>query len=299
MPIPLALLGAGVSAGGGLLNSASQAQQNRDSQIFSRGMYEKQRRDAIEFWNMQNEYNSPQAQMKRFQDAGLNKNLVYSQGNPGNSSPISTPDVQSPQFRSPEWGGALQMGGLTYLNNIYDLDIKQAQAENLRAQNTVIKQDALLKVAQTASTVTGEEKSRFDLDFNRDLREVSAEARRESLRQLKTSIDLSINEDARRAASNSTSIMEANERMKSMVLSRAQTRAEITRIHELTNSARFDNILKDLDIGLRKQGIMPQDPMWARMVGRVLNDLYEGRSNLLKTLEHLPPEIKGFPGHKQ
>lgn len=299
MPIPLALLGAGTSAAGGLLNSFSQAQQNRDSQIFSKQLYERQYRDNIAFWNMQNEYNSPQAQMKRFQDAGLNPHLIYSQGNPGNAGSISTPDVQSPQFRSPEWGGAVQAGGLTYLNNIYDLDIKQAQAENLRAQNTVIHQDALLKMAQTASTLTGEEKSRYFLDFERDLAEVSAEARREQLRQLKTNIDLSINEDARKAALNASNVSEAASRMESMALSRAQTKAETTRIRELTNSARYDNILKDLEIGLRKQGINPQDPMWARVVGRVLNDIYEGRSNLIKALEHLPKEMKGFPGPKQ
>lgn len=38
----------------------------------------------------QNEYNSPSSQMARYRDAGLNPNLIYSQGNPGNqSSPVS------------------------------------------------------------------------------------------------------------------------------------------------------------------------------------------------------------------
>lgn len=36
----------------------------------------------LELWNLQNEYNTPQAQMNRFQDAGLNPNLIYSQQNP-------------------------------------------------------------------------------------------------------------------------------------------------------------------------------------------------------------------------
>lgn len=35
----------------------------------------------LELWNLQNEYNTPAAQMKRFQDAGLNPNLIYSQQN--------------------------------------------------------------------------------------------------------------------------------------------------------------------------------------------------------------------------
>lgn len=40
-----------------------------------------------------NEYNTPKNQMKRFKEAGLNPNLVYGQGNPGNQSqPQQVPD---------------------------------------------------------------------------------------------------------------------------------------------------------------------------------------------------------------
>lgn len=40
----------------------------------------------VAMWNMQNEYNTPSAQMQRFKDAGLNPMLIYQQGNPGNAS---------------------------------------------------------------------------------------------------------------------------------------------------------------------------------------------------------------------
>jgi len=39
-----------------------------------------------EMWHMQNLYNSPKAQMQRFEQAGLNPNLIYGQGSPGNAS---------------------------------------------------------------------------------------------------------------------------------------------------------------------------------------------------------------------
>lgn len=45
----------------------------------------------LDMWNRQNEYNSPQAQMQRFQEAGLNPNLIYGQGTSGNAS---SPAVQ-------------------------------------------------------------------------------------------------------------------------------------------------------------------------------------------------------------
>lgn len=270
MPIPIALAGAGAALLGGVINSGSQQKQNTDSQRFSWEMYKQQRHDNLEFWRMQNEYNSPQAQMKRFQEAGLNPHLVYSQGNPGNAAQISTPDVQPAQFRSPEWGNAVSAAGLAYVNSIYDLDIKQAQIDNLKAQNQVIREEALLKNVVR-------QRSQFGLDFDTELRDVSADTRREQLRQLKVSTDVNLNRDAREAAVNSSSLQEASERMLNMreqrltmQVGRAQAREEIQRIRENVRQMQKDGVLKDLDIELRKQGINPNDPLWARIVGRIL-----------------------------
>ena len=66
MPFPIlagAALGAGSQLAGGLINSAAQRRANDQNLVFSREMYERQRRDALEFWNMQNTYNSPANQM--------------------------------------------------------------------------------------------------------------------------------------------------------------------------------------------------------------------------------------------
>lgn len=289
---------AGASSAGDFINALSTQKQNASSQDFSREMYERTRKDNLEFWQMTNSYNSPQAQMMRFQQAGLNPNLVYGQGaGSSNAGSIPTPDVQSAQFRTPEWGNALSSAGLTTLNAIYDLDIKQAQVDNLKSQNDVIQQDALLKSAQTKSIGTGEERGRFNLDFEKELRDTSADARREQLRQLKTTTDISINRDAREAAMNSSSIKEAAERMLSLQEQRLNTRLERTRIkadvkrihaekariYESIRQLEKDGVLKDLDIELRKQGIMPQDPMWSRIVGRLLANLFEGNGSFKST----------------
>lgn len=50
----------------------------------------------LSMWNKENEYNSPKAQMARLDEAGLNKALMYSQGNTGNASspaPAATPNI--------------------------------------------------------------------------------------------------------------------------------------------------------------------------------------------------------------
>lgn len=45
----------------------------------------------------QNQYNTPEEQMKRFQTAGLNPNLIYGTGNPGNQSTAGTAPSMIPK----------------------------------------------------------------------------------------------------------------------------------------------------------------------------------------------------------
>lgn len=62
-----------------------------------------------EMWHMQNAYNSPAEQMKRFGAAGLNPHLIYGQGNAGNAQ--GTPQYQPPniqyRYQAPAYGGAV------------------------------------------------------------------------------------------------------------------------------------------------------------------------------------------------
>ena len=59
MPIPAAAIPALTSAGGGLLQGASNLFSNYQSQQFQKQMYGRQYNDNIKFWQMQNEYNAP------------------------------------------------------------------------------------------------------------------------------------------------------------------------------------------------------------------------------------------------
>lgn len=273
------VLGAAAQVAGGGLNALSTGIQNNRSEKFSREMYDRQKADNLSFWNLQNDYNSPQAQMARFQEAGLNPNLIYGQGNSGNAGSVQTPDVQAVQRRSPEWGNALAAGGLTYMNGIYDLKIKQAQADNLREQTNVAHKEALLKDMDLATR-------EFDLRQKADLKETNADYRRQELRKLETDTDLSIREDARRAIQSSTSVQEAAERILNLqqqrlnyTMQRNHTAADISRVRADTDRIRQqidlmkkDGSLKDFEIKLRKDNISFHDPLWTRMVAKFFSD---------------------------
>lgn len=87
------------TAGGmvqGARNRRAQRKENRAQRDWAREMYDLQNQRDIEFWNMQNAYNDPAAQMQRLKDAGLNPNLVYGNGATTSAGPIATHSAPQP-----------------------------------------------------------------------------------------------------------------------------------------------------------------------------------------------------------
>lgn len=71
------------------------ARQKRENRAIAKYQAQKDQ----EFLAQQNAYNEPKSQMLRFQEAGLNPNLVYGQGNPGNqSSPQQYPEQKTVDY---------------------------------------------------------------------------------------------------------------------------------------------------------------------------------------------------------
>lgn len=81
----------------------------------------------LEMWNKQNAYNTPLAQMERYQAAGLNPNLVVGQGNSGNAT-------QMPQYNAPTMQPKFNPLSLpALLGQFQDMKMKQAQIDNVKA----------------------------------------------------------------------------------------------------------------------------------------------------------------------
>lgn len=287
MPIGAIIAAAG-SLAGGAINAIQQNKQNKRSQQFALDMYNRQKADNLEFWRMQNDYNSPQQQMKRFQEAGLNPNLIYGQGNSGNAGSVQTPDAKMPDFRSSNLGDSVASAATNGVNTFYDLQFRKAQLDNARAQNTILQEEAALKRAETNRILVDTEGRKFDLDFKSEFRGVSGDAMRERLRQTRVSTDLAISRDARNAATTSSSLKEAVSRMESQFLQRqetrqrmAKTRAEIASIKAQTTRTiqgvkllEQQGTLNELEIQLRNKGLTFRDPLWTRMIAKALDQLF-------------------------
>lgn len=68
------------------LNMGLNAIVNARNRKYERKMADYTYSKDLDMWNKANEYNSPKMQMQRFEEAGLNKNLIYERGSSGTAA---------------------------------------------------------------------------------------------------------------------------------------------------------------------------------------------------------------------
>lgn len=142
-------LAGGLGAIGGVIgqNAASRnARQNTDRTIAAnRELAELGYNRDIERWNIANEYNTPLAQMKRLQEAGINPHLAFAKGAPQN---VSSPTL--PKYNPPRQDYNYQpAANLAHtLSGFQNFAIQQAQIDNLKSNSERNKTSNLLDLAK-------------------------------------------------------------------------------------------------------------------------------------------------------
>lgn len=128
----------------------------------------------VEMWNMQNQYNSPTAQMSRLRQAGLNPNLVYGSGVTGNNAG-STPQYQPAKIQraTMEPYRGWNLGISDAVSTFMAMRQNKAQVENMEAQNKLIKEQARTEGIRQGNIAMSTARSGFDLNLARELRNVS------------------------------------------------------------------------------------------------------------------------------
>lgn len=294
MPLPLIpLLGAGASLLGQGINALSNSANNRRQREWSEHMYGVQRSDALADWQMQNDYNSPAAQMKRFMEAGLNPNLIYGSAN----NDTATVRSSSPGQYSPN-ATHIDTGGLSNsLMSIYDTQLKQAQTDNLKQQLETAKQDTLLRAAQISATIAGTaatgvntERSKFDLNQAQQLSSTVLEKAKAELNKTYADTSFTIDANDRAAAQQANTLQQGVENIFTSRIGRARTQADIDRTRQEIENLKKSGLLQDIDINMRRNGVQPQDPAWWRF----LSQLTSGENIMQKAKDLLHNLQKGF-----
>ncbi len=133
--------------------------------------------------------------MARYKEAGLNPHLIYGQGNSGNASTIQNPSAAKAeaiktQDVKPYSQAQVQSvtKGMDAFGDTQRFKNLQAQTDNLKAQENVIEQDALLKAQQTAQTALSVTHGKLNYGVAKELRETSVDAAKINLEQQKQNI---------------------------------------------------------------------------------------------------------------
>lgn len=104
--------------------------------------YGMEKADSLARWNMQNEYNTPAAQMSRMKEAGLNPALMYGQATTGNAAVINSPSVDDSnidaasinpaEYRMPRQDPSEKLGKYFQIKNM------GLESQNLAANNSIL-----------------------------------------------------------------------------------------------------------------------------------------------------------------
>lgn len=147
------------SAGG---QTAFTAARNKKQRKWSEKMYQRQYDDNLALWNLQNEYNSPQAQMNRYKQAGLSPHLVYGSGNAGTASNIDAPQAPNVDLETPDLS-EIGRGGHNAVESYFNTQTQQEQLKQIKTNIDATE-------ASSFKTLTDAAQALFDLKLDMDTR---------------------------------------------------------------------------------------------------------------------------------
>lgn len=238
-------------------NRRAQQKENEKQRQWSREMYDLQNQRDIEFWNMQNAYNDPLAQMQRLGNAGLNPHLVYGNGADTQAGPIATHSAPQPNTKAPQFaplGDAITSGLFSFL----DVQQKKANVARTDAETEAI----------TANTANREFLNKLNTDSY--------------LSMLRKNMANQVNKghyDAESSRVNyeklSTLIDTDPELYKSAVKAGLErTILDVELAKTIGDERKASTALKQFELQLNKQGIFRGDNTFFRLFNSIFNQVF-------------------------
>ena len=138
----------------GIMNLAAPFVGDAVNGLISLFTAKRNRQNALDDWNRQNEYNSPAAQMQRYKEAGLSPHLIYGQTN--TAAPIRSTEMIAPTFDSKN---------VDFITRTQNLNQQRLNTDNLQKQLEV--QDANIKLINANTFKAQSETDWRNLNTNR------------------------------------------------------------------------------------------------------------------------------------
>lgn len=278
-PLVLPLIAAGASLASSAINAGSQSSNNQSQLSYAREMYDKQRADALADWNMQNEYNSPKAQMARFQEAGLNPNLIYGQMS---NSPVvrtSSPQSYNPTAPQVDLGNAVSQG-LFSLSQYQDTQFKQVQTD-------LVKQQIQNSITENSLKQLEWAERNIKLPFAQEIAKQSADA-------LRLSNDKAVQEIAYKSEANPLAIKQTTGQVDLLQkqIDQVVANTKLTTAQKLNTIK--DGILKNYEIKIRSMGGNPNDPGYIKAIQPIINEGAKKIQTLINNQDNKKFKIDGY-----
>lgn len=143
---------------GSLGNAWIQADQNKKQREWTERREDLSYQRGWDVMNYQNWYNSPEQQMTRFRQAGLNPHLIYGKGTPGNtatSSPTSTPG--RPKF------GLTPIGVGNWLQNLNAAKLTVENVKKLQEEQAYINRQTQYTKQKQANAFLKSQEMRWNI----------------------------------------------------------------------------------------------------------------------------------------
>lgn len=165
MPVSAGAL-AGIAAGATALSGGIQYATSMKSLRKNKKLAEYQHNLNMQAWREQAAYNSPEQQMQRLKDAGLNPNLVYGQGS-GTTGQADPP----PQFNAPTADLRVNPDFSGAVSTLLNAEMTRGQLRHIDEQIKTQEQARLESMARVSKMAQEMEQMSFDLGFKREARE--------------------------------------------------------------------------------------------------------------------------------
>lgn len=233
------------------------ARRNTDRTIqANRELAEYQYSKDLEMWNRNNEYNSPQAQMARLQEAGLNPNLVYGSGAVANTS------GQMPRYNAPNVQYNYKPIDIpTVLGAYQDFQVKQAQIDNLKAQTQNTDAKTITEAVRAELVKVQGDKTAFDLETGEMLRPYTAQG---------AELDTRIKQKALEQSVKKLVLMDHDALLKQLVARYKEK--QLTAADLLNEKTQAENLFLQYRNEWMKQGVTTSDNPVLRIIIRMMNE---------------------------
>lgn len=269
MPLPLIPIIAGAaSVAGNVISNIGEKQ-------YGKKMYERQRADSLADWHMQNEYNSPAAQMKRLKEGGLNPNLVYGNGVTTQAGPVRS--AQQSGYSAKNVAEGVPNAMMMY----YDTQLKEAQADKLKIAVDLAKQEILNSILRGEGMGIDNRMKSFTLSQAEKMAPLSLEGKQVEIDRGRANIKFTLSANERAELMTDKNLQMITENILNARAQRGLTEQQHRNLIQVLDNLRRDGTLKDFEIKLNQKGITKGDPMYSRILSGVL-DRIENEAKKLK-----------------